>query len=101
MRQEIECRKALEHAHRIGGAQHGNCTRQPNATRARRGSTEDHDGSGVEEFLAVVFANAEDVQPNLVRIRDLFHQFAEALGRAHGEARVAVRCREAIDSNLH
>jgi hypothetical protein len=43
-----------------------NCAGETDIFRARGGSGEDYNGSRIEEFRPVMFANAEDVEADLI-----------------------------------
>src|SRR3954462_15444813 len=62
LRDEIEGREFLKYAHGIRRAQHRHRARQPDATRSRGGCGEYHRWRGIEEFLAMVLADSEDVE---------------------------------------
>ena len=70
----------------------------------RAAAARENDGRrGVEELAAVVFADTEDVQPDLVGVFDLLDQVAEAIGCADHVAGGGVgKLRgETINSDLH
>jgi hypothetical protein len=78
----------LEHAHRIGRAEHRHGARQANAPSARRGGRQDHRRCRVEELLAMVLADAEHVESDLIGTFDLVEQIAHALRRSADGTRV-------------
>src|SRR5580704_6293763 len=65
-RDEVESRELLKNANGVGCAENRDCAGKADIFRARGGSGENHNGSGVEEFGAVMFANAEDVHADSI-----------------------------------
>ena len=51
--------------------------------------------------ICMVFADAEDIEPDPISVLDLFHQFAHAVRRRHRAAGFGISRRETIDANLH
>ncbi len=100
---EIERGEFLEDADGIGGAEHGDGAGEADIFRARRGGGENDRRRGVEKFGAVMLADAEDVEADLIGEFDLVEQAAQALrGReCFAGDRVGDRCGEAVDANLH
>ena len=78
LRQEIERRELLKDTNRVGGAQHRDRARQPNATRACRSGAEDDGRRGIQVFLTMVLADPEDIKTDLVRMLDLLDQVAQS-----------------------
>ena len=70
---------------------------------ARGGGGEDDGGRGVEVLLAVMFAEAEGVETDLVGEFDLFEEVTEAFSGRGGDAGLRVgNCGgEAVDADLH
>ena len=68
---------------------------------SRRRRAEDDGGGGVEVLGAVVLADSEDVQPDLIGVLDLLDQVAQPIRRRDLAAGVGVRGREAVDADLH
>jgi hypothetical protein len=79
LRQQIEGREILEHTDRIGGTEHGDRARQPDALRACGCRREDDRGRGIEVVLAVVFPDAEDIQTYLIGMFNLRDKVSEPL----------------------
>ena len=88
---QVEGGEFLEDADGVGGAEDGDGAGEANIFCARGGGGEDDGGGGVEEFGAVVLADAEDVQADLVGELDFVDEVAESLGRAEGDAGDGVR----------
>ena len=80
--EQVERREVLEHADGVVGAEHGDGARQADALGARGAAASEHDGRrGDREVGAVVLADAEDVEPDLVGQLDLLDQVAQPLLR--------------------
>ncbi len=101
LREQIDRGEVLEDPDRVGRAEHRDGTGEADALGTCRRRAEQHGRCGVEVVLAMVFANAKDVQANLVRILDLFDQVAHPIRRRDGQAGVVVRCRETIYPDFH
>ena len=84
--QQVERREVLEDADGVVGADDAHRARQPDPLRARGRGGEDDRGRGDRELRAVVLADAEDVEAELVGERDLLEQVGEPLGRRDGAA---------------
>ena len=100
---EVEGGEVLEDADGVGGAEDGDGRGEADVCGAGGGGGEDDGGSGVEVLDAVMFAEAEGVQTDLVGELDLFEEVGDALLRGDGVARDGVgnqRC-EAVDADLH
>ena len=82
VREEVERGELLEHPHGVRRTEHGDGAREPDAFGAGRRCRQDDGRGGIQEFLAVVLADAEDIQPELVGQLDFFEQLAEAFGGA-------------------
>jgi hypothetical protein len=80
-RQQIDRGELLVNAHRIVGAQHGDRARETDALRAHRGRGQHHRGRGDGEVLAMMLAEPEHVEAELIGERDLGDQVAQALLR--------------------
>ena len=78
---EVEGREVLEDADGVGGAEDGDGRGEADVVGARCGSGEDDGGGGVEVFAAVMLAEAEDVETDLVGQLDLFEEMGDALLR--------------------
>ena len=80
--EQVDRREVLEDADGVVRAEHRDRARQADALRAR-GRGAEHDGRRRHgEVGAVVLADAEDVEADLVGELDLLHQVAQALLRA-------------------
>ncbi len=101
VRDEIECGEILEYANRVGRAQDCHCAGESYAARSCRGSGENDGRSGVEKILAVMFADSEDIEPNLIGVLDLLDQVAQTLCRTELPAGLSVRCCKTVYANLH
>src|SRR2546430_15220434 len=88
-RNEIERRELLEQPHRIGRTEDRHRARQADALGACRSGSEDHCGSRVEELLAMVFTDAEHVQPDLIGVLDLVEQIVQTIRGTDCGARLA------------
>ena len=101
--EEVEGGELLEDADGVGGAEDGDGAGEADAFGAGGGGGEDDGGGGVEVLGAVMLADAEDVEADLVGEFDLFEQVAEAVGGAGGEAGGGIGdgCGEAVDADLH
>ena len=80
VRDRIERREALEHAHRIVGAEHGDGGAEADAAGARRDRREHDLGGGDGEVGAMVLADAEGVEPELVGEHRLIDDVAQDAG---------------------
>src|SRR5262245_195921 len=100
-RQQIERGEFLEQAHRVGGAQDRHRAAEAYTPGARRGRAEDHRGRGIEELPAMVLADSERVQADLIGALDLSDEIAQPIGGADGPAVLGERGGEAIDSDFH
>lgn len=102
-REEVEGGELLEDADGVCGAEDGDGAGEANLLGAGGCGGEDDGGSGVEVLGAVVFAETEGVEADLVGEFDLFKEVAEALGGGGGDAGGGVgNCRgEAVDADLH
>ena len=83
------CGELLEDADGVVGAEDGDGAREADRRGARGDGRERHGGGGDGEVAAVVLADAEDVEPELVGQLGLLEQVLEALlrGDAGGEVR--------------
>ncbi len=98
---EVERGELLKDADGVGGAEDGDGAGEADIFGARGGCGEDDGGRGVEELLAVVLADAEDVEADLIGERHLFQQVAHALLGRGTHAGVGHGRYEAVDANLH
>ena len=95
--------KFLKDADGVSGAKNCDGAGEADIGGAGGGRGEDDDGGGVEVLEAVVFAEAEDVEADLVGEFDLFEEVSHPFLSGNGMARDGVwnQCCEAIDANLH
>ena len=101
LRDQIERRELLEQADRVCSAQHRHGAGQMDTLGpCCRGGQDDGRG-GVEELAAVVLADAEDIQADLVGALDALEQLAQADCRTGGQAGVVEGGGETIDPDLH
>ena len=100
--EQVERREVLEDAH--GSSELSTLDRARRAGCARAlGGRREHDGGRRDgEVGAVVLADAEDVEPDLVGELDLLDQVAQPLGGADDPARhrVGRQLREGVDAEL-
>jgi hypothetical protein len=103
LRDEVQRRELLEDAHRVRRAQHRHRTAEPDALGAGGRRGEDDRRCGVVVLAAVVLADAEGVQPDSVRKRDLLQEVLHPLRRADHVAggRVGDGGDEAVDAKMH
>ena len=102
-RELVERGELLHHAYGIVGAEHGDGAGEADA-RGARGGGRQHDGRRRHgEVGAVVLADAEDVETDLVGQLDLLDQVAQALTRCLGHARhhAGLELAERVDADLH
>jgi len=78
-REQVEGGELLEHAHRIVRAEHADRACDPNTRRPLGDRSERERRRGDGEVGAMVLADTEDVEPDLVRERRLLDQVAQAL----------------------
>jgi hypothetical protein len=90
-RHQVDGREVLEDADGVRGAQHGHRAREPDALRAHRGRPQHHRRGRDGEVGAVVLADAEDVESDLLGEDDLLHEVAHALLRARARGYVGER----------
>src|SRR3954462_8211779 len=101
--EQVERREVLEDADGVVGAEDADGARQPDAL-GPRGRSRQHDrGRGDRELGAMMLADAEDVEAELVGELDLLEQVREALLRRDrsARARVGSRLREGVDAEFH
>ena len=93
----------LEDPHRLVGAEYGDGAGESNALCAFGGRGEDDGGRGGDVVGAVMFADAEDVEANLVGEFDFLYEIADALRGAGLPAGLWVVCGvdEGIDAQFH
>ena len=100
---QVEGRELLEESYRIGGAQYRYRARQSNLAGARRCCRKYDCRCGIEKFGAMMFADAEYVEPDPVG--DLY--FLKKIGHAVGRRRELSRRRirkdrgKTVDTNFH
>jgi hypothetical protein len=102
-RQKVEGREALEHPDRIVGAQHGHGARQADPFRALGGGGQ-HDGRSGDDIVgAVMLAEAEHVQADLIRQLDLLDEIAQALcgGEPMTGGSILRQLTKGIDTEFH
>src|SRR5262249_54496694 len=99
--QQVERRELLEHAHRVGGAQHRDRTGQTDLPGARRRRRENQRRRRIEIVLAVMLADSKHVESDLIGALDLLDELAYAVGRTYATALLEVGRCETIDTNLH
>src|SRR3989441_517959 len=73
---EIQRREVLEYTNRVVRAEHGDGARQADAFGARGGSGKDDRGRGHDELGAVMLADTEDVEPDLIGELDLLQDLS-------------------------
>ncbi len=100
-REQIERGKVLKDAHRVGRAENGHGARESDPARAGRRGGENDGRRRVEILLAMVLADAEHVQPDVIGLLDLFDEVAKTICWADRETRFVVRRGEAVDADLH
>lgn len=102
-RNQVEGGEFLKDPHRIGGTQHGDGTRQADPLRARGGGGKQDDRSRIEKLLAVVLADAEDIEPRTVGGFHFFQKIPQPHDRINQGPRhgISQRGDEAIDAYLH
>ena len=99
--EQIQRREILEDAHRIGGAEHRDRTRQPDPFRAGGGGAEDHRRRGIEELTPVMFPDTERGEPDPIGQHDLVDQIAQRPGSTCGIiGRIRGRGGEAVDADF-
>ena len=93
--------EALEDAHRVVGAEHGHGRAEPDALRLPGDGRQHHLGRGDGEVVAVVLADAEEIEPQLVGEHGLGDDVAQHL-RVGQEPllRVPGHVAERIDAEL-
>ncbi len=72
MGDKVEGGEFLENANRISGTENGDRAGEADVSCARGGCSQNHDGGGVEELGPVMFADAENVEADLVSELHLF-----------------------------
>jgi hypothetical protein len=100
-RQQIDRGKVLKRSYRILGAEYGDGTRQPDARGANRSGAKDYGRRRIEELPAMVFSNAERIEPDRVRVLDLLDQVPHPRRRIDGAAVLIERSGEAVNPDLH
>src|SRR2546428_12054507 len=100
---EIQRREVLEYTNRVVRAEHGDGARQADVFGARGGSGKDDRRRGHDELGAVMLADPEDVEPDLIGELDLLEESADPLRRADRSTgpRVGRSLAEAVDAELH
>ena len=103
VRDKVERRKALENAHGIIGGKHRDGAGQAYGLGARGGSRQ-HDVRRRDQIVGpVVFAQAEDVETDLIGQFDLLDEIADPLDRIepHAGRRVGHIVAEGVDAEFH
>ena len=72
MRDKVQSGKFLEDANRVSGAENGDGARKADVFRARGGRSQNHGWGGIKELGPVMFADAKNIEADLVRELDLF-----------------------------
>jgi len=79
MRDQIQSGEFLEDSDRVGRAENGYRTCQANVLGAGSSGTQDHRWGGVDELGPMVFADAKNIEANLVGEDNLIQQIVHAL----------------------
>ena len=103
LRDQVDGGEVLEDAHGIVGAEHGDGAGESDVFGDGRGRAENDGGRRIEEVVAVVFTDAEDVESALVGEGDLFEQLLETLdGRGSDSGdRIGTDGDKTIQAKLH
>jgi hypothetical protein len=72
MRDKVQSGKFLEDANRVSGAENGYGARKPDILGARSGRGQDRGRRGIKELSPVMFADAENIQTDMVCELNLF-----------------------------
>ena len=96
-RDEIDMGELLKDSDRVVGAEYGDRARESDSLRACRDSSQRDGGRGDEKVGAVMLADREHVQTELVGELGLLEQLAHALPRADARGQVG----EGGKSKLH
>src|SRR5215470_6451256 len=101
MGNQIQSGKLLEDAHRVGGAENCDGARKTNVFRARSCCAQNDHRSRVHELAAVMFADAKNIETDLVCNHNLFQEIVRALDRAEAypSSRVRDDCAETVYAN--
>ncbi len=101
--EQIEGGELLEDAHRIVRAEHADRAREPDPRRPLGDGSERDRRRGDGEVGAMVLADPEDVEPDLVGERRLLDQVAQTLrGRDRpSRGRVGRELREGVETEFH
>ena len=81
VRERVERGEALEDAHRVVGAEHGDGGPEENARRAAGDRAEDDLGRGDREVAPMMLADAERVEPHLVGEHRFVHDVTQHVRR--------------------
>ncbi len=102
-REQVEGGELLKHAHGVVRAEHADGAREPEPRRPLGDGGQRHRRCRDGEVGAVVLADPEDVQPDLVGERRLLDQVAQALrGRDRPpRGRVGRELREGVETEFH
>jgi len=100
---EVESGEVLKDADGVGGAEDGDGRGEADVFCSGGGCGENDGGGGVEILDAVVLAEAEGVEANLVGEFDLLEELDDAFVRGDGVTRDGIwnQCCEAVDADLH
>ncbi len=72
MRDKVQSRKFLEDADRIGSTENGDCAREADVFCARGSRRKNHHWGRIKELSSVMFADAKNIQTDVVRELNLF-----------------------------
>jgi hypothetical protein len=100
---EVEGGEVLEDADWVGGAEDGDGGGEADAFGAGGGGGEDDGGGGVEEVGAVVLADTDDVEADLIGVLDLVEEVAHLVDGCGGDVGEGVwnDGGEAVEADLH
>jgi hypothetical protein len=99
--EKVEGGELLEGPYGVDGAQDRHGAREADALGPGGSGPQDHGRRRVEEVLAVVLADAEGVEADLVGALDLGDEIAQPLRRVLGLAVLREGGGEAVDADLH
>src|SRR5216683_424089 len=103
MRDQVQSGELLEDSNRIGCAEDGYGTRKSDVFRSRGSRAQNYGGRRIEELGPMMFADAKNIQPDLVGELDLFQKILHPLNRAEIKSGCRIRddCPKAVDTDLH
>src|SRR5262249_44975548 len=79
VRHKVEGGEVLKDAHRVVGAEHGDCAREANLFGTGSCSSQQHRGRAGDVLFAMVLADPEAVQAHAVGEFDLLHQLRDTV----------------------